>query len=93
MSAEHPASKERMQEAKAALAKARELMERRYQGIDEREAITYARGFMRGLRAAGKSEQESRDIAFACAIEDKLLDAGGAYMGHAIIEATVSEQQ
>lgn len=90
---DQPASNERMQEAKAALAKAREVMDLRYQGIDEHEAITYARGFMRGLRAAGKTEQESRDIAFACALQDKLLDAGGAYMGHAIIEAQISEQQ
>lgn len=83
----------RQADVRAELAMARKAMDERFTGIDENEAITYARGFMRGLRAAGKTEQESRDIAFVCALDDKLLDAGGAYMGHAIIEAMVSEQQ
>lgn len=83
----------RQTEAKAALAEARKAMDVRFVGVNEAEAIAYARGFVRALRLCGKSEQEARDICFACALTDKLLDAGGAYMGHAIIEQMVSEQQ
>lgn len=93
MSPESLSTDERVADAKASLAIARKSLEQRYAGINEREAILYARGFMKGLAAAGKREGEARDIAFVIALDDKLLDAGAAYMGHAIIEAMVSEQQ
>lgn len=83
----------RKAEAKAALAIARQQIEARFPGINEAEALAYARGFVRGLKAAGKTDQEARDWMFVYGMDDQMLNAGSSYMGQLLIESLVSEQQ
>ncbi len=75
------------------LKMSRKLIAERFPGIDEHEAIAYARGFAKGMAVAGLKGEEAKTVAFAVSLKDKMLEAGGAWMQQNIVEAICAEKQ
>lgn len=82
-----------VQEALASFAIMRRMIQERHPGINEAEAIAYARGFVRGMALAGLQGEAARTAALAASLTDPLLEAGGAFLQVARLEAAVSEKQ
>lgn len=62
-------------------------------GINEAEAIAYARGFTRGLIAGGATKEQAQTLVLVASLDDSLLEAGGAYMSLNLIESMFSQKQ
>jgi len=65
----------------------RTLVKDRFPGIDEKEAIAYARGFTNGLIAGGSTPDKAMEIIMFCSIKDALLDAGTIFLGINMVES------
>jgi len=78
--------------AKQALDMARSIMNDRFKGINEAEAIAYARGFAHGMAVSGRNGQDARITMEYERLKHPILDAGCSYMGHALIESVCLEE-
>lgn len=76
---------------KATLMLSRVLIQKRFPGIDEGEAISYARGFAKGIVAGGKNKFESVTTMEFMKLADKMLDAGASYLSLNQIESMCGE--
>lgn len=71
----------------------RRLVRDQFPGIDEKEAISYARGFTNGMIAAGYDKQKAFQSLHMIRHQDNLLNAGVSYLGLNMVEALIAEKQ
>lgn len=73
------------------IAMGHKLVADQFPGIDEKEAIAYARGFTIGLLTAGFSKEKANATLDMVKFKDQLLNAGASYLGINIIQSIAVE--
>lgn len=71
----------------------RRLIQDQFPGVNELEAISYARGFTQGMVAAGYDKSKVEQSLHVLRFHDSMLDAGVSYLGFEMIESVIKEKQ
>lgn len=76
-----------------AMVMARKLIQGRFPGINEAEAIAYSRGIAKGLLMAGCSHEKAKQLMIFEATRDNLLEAGATYTAQNMIENIIAVEK